>query len=100
MIHVFRIAALLALVLPGYAGAADVSRGKQLHHENCIRCHAAMQGGDGTGIYTRENRRIDSLEALHKQVNRCKNSLDVGWPEEDVEDVVAYLNERFYKFED
>lgn len=95
-----RVAALLALALPLGVHAADPVRGKRLHDDNCIRCHASMQGGDGTGIYTRENRRIGSLDALRKQVNRCKNSLDVGWPKDDVDDVVAYLNEHFYQFDE
>lgn len=95
-----RAALFVMLLVPGYAGAADVSRGQQLHDEHCIRCHASIKGGDGTRIYTREDRRIHSLEALRTQVNRCKNSLNVGWPQRHVDDVVAYLNASFYKFEE
>lgn len=78
--------------------AADLKRGKELLEENCIKCHASMVGGDGSKIYTREDRRIDSLEALNKQVHRCKNSLGVSWPEDQIDDVVAYLNHKYYKF--
>lgn len=80
------------------AHAADLKRGKQLLEENCIKCHADMVGGDGSKIYTRPNRRIDSLEALNKQVHRCKTSLGVSWPEDQIADVVAYLNKTYYKF--
>jgi len=80
------------------AHAVDLKRGKELVQENCVKCHADMMGGDGSKIYTREDRRIDSLEALNKQVHRCKNSLGVSWPEDQIADVVAYLNKTYYKF--
>ena len=80
------------------AVAADIERGKSLHQDNCIECHVSIQGGDGSGIYTRPDRRIDSLPALRSQVNRCKNSMGVSWPEDQIDDVVAYLNSMYYKF--
>jgi mono/diheme cytochrome c family protein len=88
----------LSLSLVATVHAADLKRGKQLLDENCIKCHASMIGGDGSGIYTRANRRIDSLEALNTQVHRCKTSLGVSWPEDQIADVVAYLNKTYYKF--
>ena len=88
----------LSISCIGSAHAVDLKRGKQLLEENCIKCHADMVGGDGSKIYTRENRRIDSLAGLNKQVHRCKNSLGVSWPEDQIADVVAYLNKTYYKF--
>ena len=92
---------LLSLVLCGtslavYAG--DEKRGKELHDENCVKCHISLVGGDGTGIYVREDRRIDSYSALNNQVKRCKTSLGVPWPEHQIDDVITYLNTQFYKF--
>ena len=78
--------------------APDLQRGKSLHDENCIKCHAGMVGGDGTGIYTRPDRRIESLAGLRRQVNRCKDSLGMPWPADQIDDVVYYLNQTFYKF--
>jgi len=78
--------------------AADIERGKQLHEENCLKCHTSIMGGDPNSIYTREDRRIGSLAALDKQVRRCKTSLGVSWPDDQIDDVVTYLNETFYKF--
>ena len=78
--------------------AGDVKRGKDLHDENCITCHANAFGGDGTGIYTRADRKMESYEALNNQVKRCKTALGVSWPEHQIDDVIAYLNETFYKF--
>ena len=89
---------IVAVIMANTSVAADIKRGQELHDENCVSCHKSMQGGDGTGIYTRENRRIESFEGLTKQVKRCKTSLGVSWPEHQIDDVIAYLNESFYKF--
>lgn len=80
------------------AYAANIERGKELHDGYCISCHASMLGGDGTAIYTRVERRIDSMEALQHQVRRCKTSLDASWPDDQVDDLLEYLNQTFYKF--
>ena len=90
--------ASLLLLLNTTASAADYKHGKQLHDENCITCHVSLVGGDGSGIYTRPDRRIDSKPALVNQVNRCQDSMSMPWPEAHVNDVVHYLNSKFYKF--
>ena len=87
----------LAISQISYA-AGDAKRGKALHDENCISCHANAFGGDGTSIYTREDHKIDTFGGLQKQVKRCKTALGVDWPQNDIDDVVTYLNESFYKF--
>ena len=87
-----------AIIISTNSVAGDIKRGQELHDENCISCHKSMHGGDGSGIYTRENRRIDSYQGLTKQVKRCKTSLGVSWPEHQIDDVIAYLNDSFYKF--
>ena len=77
---------------------ADIKNGKELHDSNCTSCHISIKGGDGSGIYTREDKRIETYPALIKQVNRCRDSLGVAWPEDHVNDVVEYLNSTFYKY--
>ncbi len=91
-------AALILTALANPVLASDINRGKSLHDDNCIECHVSIQGGDGSGIYTRPDRRIDSLPALSSQVNRCKDSMGVSWPQDQIDDVVAYLNKTYYKF--
>ncbi|MCI0399695.1 MAG: cytochrome c [Gammaproteobacteria bacterium] len=71
--------------------AADVRHGQDLHDQNCLHCHDTSQ-------YTRPNHRIKTLEGLRKQVERCELSLELQWFEEDIEDVVAYLNATYYQF--
>ncbi len=89
---------LISMFLSQNLYAINIENGKELHDSNCTSCHVELQGGDGTGIYTRENNRIESYPALIKQVKRCRDSLGVEWPEEHVNDVVEYLNTSFYKF--
>lgn len=77
---------------------ADVENGMKLHEGNCIACHAARYGNDGTEIYTRPNHRMKNLAGLRKQVNFCKNNLGLTWFDDEVNDVADYLNKTFYQF--
>lgn len=91
------ILAWIALFLsPVYA--ADVARGKELHDNYCVSCHSSIMAGKPEAIFTRENSRIASYEELHQQVSQCRNRLDVTWPDQNVDDVVEYLNQQYYKF--
>ena len=84
-----------AVLFSGAAHAADLpgdaASGKKLHAARCAGCHDDK-------VYTRQNRRITSLEALIKQINACAHMPDVTLGKSQVEDVVKYLNESFYKF--
>lgn len=80
------------------AGAADIAHGKEIHDAHCTSCHIGMTGGDGSLIYTRKDRRVTSLSALQAQVRRCDASLEFKMFDEDIDDVVAYLNQSYYKF--
>lgn len=80
--------------------ALDIERGQELHDDNCIRCHASIYGEKGNEVYTRPNRKIDTLMGLEAQLKRCKNSLGTNWPEDQMLDVQHYLNTNFYHFEE
>lgn len=83
---------LASLLLASLATmAADVNSGRQLVDENCYSCHDAS-------LYTRPDRRVTDPAALRKQVQRCELSLELQWFDEQIDDVVAYLNQAFYKF--
>ena len=84
------IAATL-LATTGAVSAADSANGKSLTEQNCMGCHE-------DAVYTRKDRRVTSLAGLEKQVRRCELTLGLKWFDDDVNDVVAYLNENFYKF--
>jgi hypothetical protein len=88
---------LLLLITAGLAAtsssllAIDINHGKSLQQNNCMSCH-------DDGIYTREERRVSTLDSLQQQVQRCETTLDLQWFPEDVDAVTGYLNATFYKF--
>lgn len=79
------------------AFSANLAHGKDLHDANCQSCHASLMGGNPDSIYTRSNRRVSSIDGLKNQVTRCKTTVGVAWPDDQVQDVVDYLNTNFYK---
>lgn len=90
----------LALAYAVPAGAADIRHGQALHETHCISCHAGLAGGDGSALYTRADRRVSSLPGLERQVRFCRDNLGLVWFDEDVEDVAAFLNARYYQFKE
>jgi hypothetical protein len=68
-----------------------VAHGKELHDNHCTKCH-------GDEVYTRENRFVKSIDALSKQVVRCKDNTDAPWFDEDTDAVVMFLNKKYYRF--
>jgi len=75
----------------GDTAAADTPDAHALYEQNCLKCH-------GPEVYTRADRKIDSLPALAAQVRRCETNLELRWFDEDIEGVTDYLNRTFYKF--
>ena len=65
--------------------------GESIHQANCTKCH-------GSEVYTRADHKVTSLEGLGKQVRMCDTQLDVQLFPEDLDLVVKYLNETYYKF--
>lgn len=100
-----RIAAGIALLaLAGAAQAQASPKGdpkageKLMAQAKCdSACHASLVGGDGTGIYTRANRRVKTPQQLLTQVRFCNTQLGTNWFPEDEEHVAAFLNQRYYK---
>jgi hypothetical protein len=71
--------------------AVDINNGKQLQQKHCMSCH-------DDSMYSREERRVNSLPALRTQVQRCESALGLKWFDEETDDVTAYLNQTFYHF--
>jgi len=97
-----RFVALASLVvsLPVLALlAGEAEDGGPLHDQFCLGCHVSMFGGDGSTIYLRTERRVNSIEGLMGQVAFCNEQIKVGLNEYEIDDIVAYLNESYYRFE-
>ncbi len=84
-------ALVLTLTLLPSAQAGDATKGRQLVDKHCQSCH-------GSEVYTRPDRRVTSLDGLHKQVRRCELALGLTWFDNEIDDVSAYLDQRYYKF--
>ena len=85
---------LLALLMP-IAGLAalpgDAAAGKRLYEASCTSCH-------DSSVFTRQNRRVKSLDALRGQVQACGHMAKQDFSAQQLQDLVKYLNEQFYRF--
>jgi len=84
----------LAVFLSVYAApsfATDIFNGDELHSQSCTGCH-------DSAVYTRENRIVQTLPKLGAQVRFCKNNLGINWFDDEVEDVIGFLNINHYHF--
>ncbi len=86
----------LAIALLTFAGvgfaAGDATNGEKLFTTSeCLSCH-------GTEVFTAPDRKIKDLKALDTQVRLCDSNLNTNWFDTEIHDVVAYLNQQYYKF--
>jgi hypothetical protein len=85
---------LVALFISVYAlptVAADIFNGEVLHSQDCTGCHKSA-------LYISENRKVQTLPRLGTQVRFCKDNLGIAWFDDEVEDVVGFLNKNYYHF--
>jgi hypothetical protein len=68
-----------------------IAHGEEAHKNHCYKCHT-------DSVYTREDRFVKSIDALSKQVVRCKEGSDIPWFDEDSDAVVQFLNKKYYRF--
>jgi len=85
---------LLILLMPtAYAASLLGGRaaGKRLYDANCMGCH-------DTGIHTRKDRLVQSLDALKKQVGNCTHMAKKEFSASETQSIIKYLNDEFYHF--
>ncbi len=75
-----------AAPLPG-----DTAHGKKLYKANCVACH-------DDSVYKRKDRRIKSIEGLKGQISSCGHQLKKSLTQDQINDLVKYLNDTYYKF--
>lgn len=83
-------AACLMTMTPA-VGAADAVRGRQLFETHCIACHS-------TELYKRPPPKVGNWVQLEQEVHHWQAQTGQRWAQSEVDDVAAYLNERFYHF--
>lgn len=65
--------------------------GKVLVDNQCQRCH-------DNSIFTRRDSIIHSYPELQARVEFCENASKAHWNEEQINQVIEYLNDTYYKF--
>ncbi len=69
--------------------AADLTRGRTLYETTCHACHSA-------NLHWRDQRIADSWPALLREVGKWQGNAGQRWETAEINDVAAYLNDRFY----
>ncbi len=84
---------LLLLSLPGLfsTSVAAAMDGKALHAQKCMSCHKLE-------VYQRTGRKVKTLAALKARVAGCARMNRTGWSDQQIRQVIDYLNRSFYKF--
>jgi cytochrome c553 len=93
MHHILRVLLLILLTPSAYAAElpGDSADGKRLHDANCMGCH-------DTGVYTRKDRHVGSLDALQEQLANCTHMAKKEFTAIETQNIVKYLNDQFYQF--
>jgi mono/diheme cytochrome c family protein len=79
------------LACAGTATAADAERGRTLYSARCDGCHAES-------VHSRQKRAAAEFDAIRGWVRRWSLNLGLKWSEEEIDDVSAWLNARYYRF--
>lgn len=94
MIRVMRTAGVAfctGLLAWSPAQAETFDRGQALYENHCRSCHEEQ-------VHTRETRRATSIGDLHRWVASWSYHAALGWSDEEIADVVDYLDRRYYHF--
>lgn len=76
----------------GDISAQDVGQGRELYEGRCRDCHKEAPYGKGPA-------KAQSLESV-RAMAKLWDSISPGtlWTSRDLDDVVAYLNQKFYRY--
>ena len=80
-------------------GKVDLTAAPELHQKGCVSCHARMYGGDGSWMYSRDGRMLSNKLELLQRVSACNAQVSAGWFPEEEGSVAAWLNQRYYHFD-
>lgn len=90
-IHTSIAIATLLWFSSAVTNAADPNRGQAMYELRCIECH-------DVSVHGRKNLAAKNYEEIRSWVTRWNSTLGGLWDKEDVEDVSAYLNTRYYRY--
>ena len=67
------------------------TRGQMLYENHCTSCHESM-------VYIRAKRKATNYKEVANWVNQRAVWLNLGWTGVEKQEVLQYLNERYYKY--
>lgn len=73
------------------AESAEIARGQALYTASCASCHAES-------VHGRRNRAATDFDSVRRWVARWSDNLGLRWDADEIDDVAAYLNQRYYKY--
>lgn len=79
----------MAVLAPAPALAENYQRGHELYGNHCQACHAKM-------VHLSKKRKVKTLSELRKRVAGWAAHAGDDWGDSEVDDVVHYLNRRYY----
>ena len=71
---------------------AELPRGQLLYENHCQSCHQST-----VHIRDPQRRKVRSLAELRAEIVRWAGVLHLDWQEQEVADVLQYLNRRYYQ---
>ena len=82
---------LLLTTVCAASSPGDSANGKRLYDANCTGCH-------DTSVFTRQDRVVQSLDDLKKQLASCAHMAKKEFSESETQGLLKYLNDQFYHF--
>jgi len=79
-----------ALLWAGQSQAGDAGRGQLLYENHCTVCHTSV-------VHIREQRKATTREEIRSWIVRWQKELGLQWTTGEVDDVLEYLNDDYYK---
>lgn len=71
---------------------AEEGEGKELFTDaKCMECH-------NNSDFKVNTKKVNNYRRLQKSVNACAINTDAAWFDDETEEVVHYLNKKYYKF--
>ena len=85
------VSTLVVLSAPRIATAADAARGAALYESRCGSCHSES-------VHGRTKRVAKDFDDVRGWVRRWNDNLALRWGDEEIDDVLVYLNNTYYKY--
>ena len=70
---------------------SEGARGRMLYENHCITCHEST-------VHIRARRKATNYQQVGYWVNQRADWLNLGWTDLEKQEVIQYLNERYYKY--